>query len=199
MYPLFETLCIKDGKIQNSEWHQNRYENDYEVYYSKKPDSNLIDNIDIPKDYCSGIYKLRISYNDQDRKHEFHKYVFGTIETLRLIEDNTIEYNLKYSDRTHIQHLFNQKGNCDDVLIVKNGMITDTCYANIVFTDGANWFTPSTPLLRGTCRARLLAQNQIEVTDISVKDLPKFTGFVLINAMNDFDKNKVKKMEGIRF
>lgn len=35
MYPLFETLCIENGKIQNIDLHQARYERSLREYYGK--------------------------------------------------------------------------------------------------------------------------------------------------------------------
>ena len=35
MYPLFETLCIENGKIQNIDLHQMRYERSLREYYGK--------------------------------------------------------------------------------------------------------------------------------------------------------------------
>lgn len=35
MYPLFETLCVENGKIQNIDLHQTRYERSLRAYYGK--------------------------------------------------------------------------------------------------------------------------------------------------------------------
>ncbi len=35
MFPLFETLCIENGKIQNIDLHQVRYERSLREYYGK--------------------------------------------------------------------------------------------------------------------------------------------------------------------
>ena len=35
MYPLFETLCIENRKIQNIDLHQVRYERSLREYYGK--------------------------------------------------------------------------------------------------------------------------------------------------------------------
>jgi 4-amino-4-deoxychorismate lyase len=82
----------------------------------------------------------------------------GVIESLKLVEDNTISYRHKYSDRSHLLELMNMRGDCDDILIVKDGYITDTSFSNIVFFDGDKWVTPARPLLRGTMRESLLTK-----------------------------------------
>ncbi len=197
MYPLFETIRVKDGIIQNLEWHQKRYEIAYGQMYSKTPIRSIGEGMIIPQEFAHGLCKLRVFYNEKDRKHEFEKYIPKKIETLKLIEADEINYDLKYSDRGQLNDLVNRKENCDDVLIIKNGKVTDSSYANIVFTDRGKWFTPTTPLLEGTCRARLLAEESIDLADISVKDLNQFIGFNLINAMNDLDKGSFLKIENI--
>lgn len=197
MYPLFETICVKNGIIQNLEWHQQRYEKSYHSFYSKRAPKTLVEGIEVPSEFSTSISKLRISYNEFSKKIEFEESSFVIGKTLKLVQLEHIDYSLKYTDRDQLKLLFTQRGTCDDVLISKNGMITDTAYANIVFTDGTKWFTPATPLLEGTCRARLLAESQIETAHITTEGLNDFIGFRLINAMNDLDKNSFNKIEDI--
>ena len=66
-------------------------------------------------------------------------------------------------------------------------MVTDTSVCNIVFFDGQKWITPSTPLLCGTARARLLADGTIEERPVAESDIHKFEAFRLINALRHFD------------
>ena len=74
---------------------------------------------------------------------------------------------------------------CDDILVVKKGQISDSFYANVVFWDGKEYITPDTPLLPGTMRASLLNKGLIREDSISPDDLSKFAGIKLINAMYD--------------
>ena len=50
MYPLFETLCIENGKIQNIDLHQVRYERSLREYYGKSAVKifNLFSLIQLP-------------------------------------------------------------------------------------------------------------------------------------------------------
>lgn len=80
-----------------------------------------------------------------------------------------------------------QKNDADDILIVRHGLITDTSFSNILLLDGMQWVTPAEPLLAGTCRARLLQQQRIIAKTIHLEDLSKYSHFMLINAMRDFD------------
>jgi len=69
--------------------------------------------------------------------------------------------------------------------VVKNGYVSDSFFANVVFWDGAFWVTPDTPLLAGTMRASLLARGLIRESKITPEDIDKFRKLKLINAMND--------------
>jgi 4-amino-4-deoxychorismate lyase len=187
MYPLFESICIKDGRLLNAEWHRCRYRNSYKELYGYEAKSDILNNVQIPAEFREGLVKLRIVYNDVSFKTEFEKYQIKKITTLKLVEDNAIEYNLKYSDRTKLNLLFDKREECDDILIIKNKYVTDTLYCNIVFFDGEKWITPSHPLLKGTARERLLTQKTIFQEPVTIEHLQNFTHFKLINAMRDFD------------
>ena len=71
------------------------------------------------------------------------------------------------------------------MIFVKNGLVTDSSYANLVFFDGTEWVTPTTFLLNGTCRQRLLSERKIKERIIHATDIPSFTHIGLINAMID--------------
>ncbi|MCA1759522.1 MAG: aminotransferase class IV, partial [Bacteroidales bacterium] len=91
-------------------------------------------------------------------------------------------------DRERLNLLFEKRGICDDIIIVKNGCITDSSFANIVFFDGVKWWTPDTPLLPGTQRAKLLEENKIFECRITPKDISIYSKVGLINAMNDLNE-----------
>ena len=79
----------------------------------------------------------------------------------------------------------------DDIIIVKDGLITDASYANLIFWDGENWFTPNTPLLKGVQREKLLKDGLIQEKEIKPSDLASYQKVALINAMLDF-KDKIE-------
>ncbi|OQD42329.1 hypothetical protein BUL40_11205 [Croceivirga radicis] len=191
MYPLFETLCVQDGVIKNSSFHEARFKQAFYKFYGYVPNFNLLDAIEVPKPFNTGIVKLRIDYNQEQTAPKFTFYTPKIINTLKLVYDNHIDYDLKFTHRAPLTQLWQKRGNCDDVLICKNGLITDTYFANILFTKNAKWYTPKTFLLNGTCRQRLLQNKLVESMDISVHNLKKFEGFQLINAMLDFDPLKI--------
>ena len=183
MFPLVETIKVLNGKICNLLYHQRRLEYSFEVYFKKKPFFLLQNVITISEEFSNGLVKLRFLYTKDDYKLEFSYYKPRKINTLKVIENNNISYSLKFTDRSQINRLLKQKGNYDDILIVKNEFITDSSIANIVFYNDNEWVTPATPLLKGTCRDKLLKEGKIKEEIIKINDLHKFKSFCLINAM----------------
>ena len=118
---------------------------------------------------------------------EFVPYQARVIRSLRIVEHDRISYEFKYSDRKAIDRLFELRKNCDDILIVKRGMVTDSSFANIVFKRDKKWYTPWAPLLKGTMRSKLLERNIIQEDEIRLKDIYNFETFKLINAMLEFE------------
>ena len=112
------------------------------------------------------------------------------ISTLKLVVDDSIDYRYKYADRGSLENLLLLKGDCDDILIVKNGCISDTSFTNIVFqaADGS-WVTPDTPLLRGTMLQFLLKEGKISEKRIMLENLAEYTKARLINCMLDLDSS----------
>ena len=110
---------------------------------------------------------------------------------MQIVHDYEITYSHKFEDRTKFEkHLRESKA--DEILIIKNGLVTDTSFTNIIFSDGTKYFTPSTPLLKGTKRARLIEEGIIQVEEIGLNDIQKFQHFYLINALLDLsEENKI--------
>ena len=198
MFPLVETIKVLNGKIYNLPYHQKRLEYSFEVYFKKKPFFLLQNVITVPEEHSNGLDKLRFLYSKDDYKLEFSYYKPRKINTLKVIEDSKIYYPLKFTDRSQINRLLKQKGDYDDILIVKNEFITDTSIANIVFYSDNEWVTPAAPLLKGTCRVKLLKEGKIKEEIIKIHDLHKFESFCMINAMNGGDLLSIP-IENIHF
>ena len=132
------------------------------------------------------MFKCRITYDDNSKDVQFIPYTPREIQRLKIVEDNDIHYEHKFADRNNLDRLFSLRGDCDDVLIIKNGRVTDSSYANIVFKRNKHWYTPWSALLKGTMRQNLLEYNDIMEEDIYVEDIKNFESFKLINAMMGF-------------
>ena len=199
IFQLFESVCVLEGYIQNASFHSKRFIDSYQKFYWQSPDFELLDSIRVPSKYQKGKVKLRISYNKTERKHFFLPYIDKKVKTLKIIFDDTIDYDLKFEDRSHLDALFEQRKDCDDILIVRNEWLTDSSYANIIFWEGTKWYTPSSCLLKGSKRSQLLETGTIEEIPIGVEDLKNFQGFQLINAMLDFRPDTFLPIENIKF
>ena len=187
MSQLFEAIKVENGKLFNIEYHNERLNRSRKEMFGCNDSIDLNKEIKIPKDIRKGLYKCRVVYDKKINKIEFLPYIKPKIKTLKIIECNDIDYKYKYLDRTKIEELLKQKGECDDILIVKKGLVTDTSIANICFYDGQKWITPNEPLLRGTKRAKLLKEGLISEEKITQKDIKKFKKASLINAMLDLE------------
>lgn len=174
-----ETIRAVDGKLFHLNYHQQRLN---ETVKNRK-----IVLAEILKPPTSGVFRCRVVYNAKNYRVSYHPYEKRTIQRLKLVFDDTIEYSRKYYDRSPLERLLKKKSFCDDILIVKNRLITDTSIANIALQYKNEWLTPRKPLLYGTTRARLLDEKKIFEDDIAVEDLKKFKQVALMNAMIDFD------------
>ncbi len=186
---LLETIRVKNGIFSNLNFHQERMNGSRKVLFSCTDEIELLSILqDSSNDISDNkLYKCRIIYNTEIRKIEFIPYQKPHINTLKLVYSDDIEYNHKYFDRQQINELLELKGDADDIIIVKNGLITDTSFANLLFYNGEHWLTPTFPLLKGTQRAKLLEQEKIRVADIRPEDLHNFKKIRLINAMLRFE------------
>jgi 4-amino-4-deoxychorismate lyase len=188
MSRLFETIKCSEGKLFNMEFHQSRFEKACREFFGFSTHINLIESIEIPEFAKTGLFRCRVTYSKQIDKIEFIPHQYREIKSLKLIEDNEIDYRFKFDDRERLNRLFEQRGTCDDIIIVKNGLITDSSYANIIFYDERKWWTPDSPLLPGTQRAKLLSEKKISACRITYKDISKYKKAGLINALNNMEE-----------
>lgn len=188
MYPLVESIKAKNGQFFLLDYHQDRLERTFYAVFQHPCPWRLKDLLRAaPK---KGLFKLRFLYNATTYAIEVLPYVPKEIKTLKLVEIGDYTYPHKWTDRTVINAAFAQRGNCDDVLMTKNGLLTDTSYCNILLFDGSNWVTPLQPLFDGVQRSYLLDHKKIQTATIATTDLSHFQSFQLINAMNPFDPEK---------
>ena len=187
MYPLLETIKLKNGILYNLSFHNRRLNKTRKEYFGVSEPLDLSGEVVIPENKKAGLYRCRVIYNPDIEKIEFLPHLYREIKSLKLVEDNLVDYRFKFADRSSLQKLFDEKGSCDDILIVKNGCITDSSAANPLFYDGKAWWTPDTPLLKGTQRARLIDEGKIFECRITPGDLHKYEKVGLINAMLDME------------
>lgn len=188
MFRLVETIRSEDGKLINTGFHNERMHRTLSELFGLRSKIDLGRIIMVPEYALKGLFKCRVEYDTEIRNTEFIFYHPKQVRTLKAVEDNTIDYRYKFTDRKAIDKLLEKKGECDDILIIKEGYITDTSYANVILRDkSGKWHTPSTYLLPGTRRAFLLRQGFITESVVGFKDLDSYTEIRLINAMLGMD------------
>ena len=186
MSRLFETIRITDGRPENTDLHARRLNLSRRRLFGSTAGISLEEHIRVPDDCLSGIYRCRVIYEESVISVEFIPYSPARVQTLKLVCSDDVDYSHKYLDRSCLTRLID-RDIADDVLIIRNGFVTDTSYSNIAFTDGLQWVTPDTPLLPGSMREKLLREGVISEKKITADDLDRFTHFRLINAMLRFD------------
>jgi 4-amino-4-deoxychorismate lyase len=188
---LIESIKLLDGKFCNLFYHEQRMLRSLEMLCGSKDDLNLeefLGNLSVPQ---NGLFKCRIVYDDVSREVEFLQYKPTEIRSLKMVEADRLSYDFKFTDRKKIDRLCEQKDGCDDILIIRKGLVTDSSYANIVFRKGDEFFTPWSPLLKGTQRQKLIDENKVTPDQINAEDIRSFDTFKLINAMLEFDAPEV--------
>ncbi len=192
MSQFLETIAIIDKIPQYLEFHQKRMEKCSLVQLNP-----FLPLIKVP---THRKYKLSILYNEtQIEKFQLSPYSPSSINRFKILIDNEIDYTFKYADRSHLDQLKSKSQGCDEVIIIKNEEVTDTTFSNLLFWDGEKWITPEHPLLKGTCRERLLQHGLISTQKISVKQLSTFSKMMLINAMLDFDEERAIPIDSQTF
>ncbi|MDO9056739.1 MAG: aminotransferase class IV family protein [Sulfuricurvum sp.] len=179
---LLETIRCEGGEALHLPYHQKRLEKSSQVLgiHQKYDLQTLI----APPD--QELYRCRFLYDANGYTIEYHPYTPKKIASLKLLICDTIEYPLKYSEREQLTALFEQREDCDDVLIVKNNHLTDTTIANIALFIEGQWLTPESPLLEGTTRERLLDEKFLALAPLRSEDIGRASKIALMNAMVGF-------------
>lgn len=194
---MLESICIHNGQIPLLPLHQQRMTNTcHEVWNTMAPDLliNIPSNIPL-----QGTHKWRIVYHQNTIiQQTLTPYTPKAINSLQCVHHPSIDYTYKREDRALINELFNQRQTADDILIIKNGFLTDTSYCNIVLHKQGQLFTPQHCLLQGVQRQYLVDKEQLKILPIHWRELHQFTHFQLINAMIPLHQATVHPISNIR-
>lgn len=183
----FETIKCDDFEIFNLEYHQKR------VARTIGKNFDLREYINPP---TNELLRCKIVYNKDDiLSVDYFPYQRRDINSFKILFDDSLDYSKKYLNRDKLDELFFKKDACDEIIIVKNEIVTDTSIANIaIFYDGV-WITSKNCLLEGTSRAKLIEKKEIFEKDISLDMLKNASKIALMNAMIDFYEIKDFKIE----
>ena len=181
MYRFLESICCKDGDVLNLDLHQERVNRTFHHFFPKEPPL-VLHNISssLPQ---SGKYKCRVEYGIEDFDVDYSIYTTPVIKSYKLVKIDSLDYQYKYADRRKLDDLFATRGSADDMIMIRNGLVTDSYYANLAFFDGNIWWTPKTPLLAGVMRASLIAKGKLQCKDIFQEEVGNFLKVSFINAM----------------
>lgn len=182
---LIESIKIKEGNPVHLAYHQKRMNKSRKEYWGCEDEIVLTDSLFSTS--LPGLVKVRLLYEKKILNRQYIPYQFPVIRSLKVIEADAIEYAHKYADRSSLKSLFLQKEEADDILIVKNGQVTDTYFCNVVFERNNRFYTPSSYLLPGTQRQFLLDHGRIQERDILLEDIFTYERVHLINAMMDLE------------
>ena len=187
MYRFIESIKVEDQKIFLVELHQQRMNETFSHFGKdcKIDIYSLFIHLEHEED---GLYKFRLEYDlENNVTQQILPYAVSEHDDFELVINNTIDYSFKSADRTEFQQMKKDSG-ADEIIIVKDGQMTDSSYSNLLFLKDKKWFTPKTYLLNGVMRQSLLSSKKIQETEITLDNIETFSHFQLINALNDFDE-----------
>ena len=187
MYPLFEAIKLVEGNHVNLEYHQARIENACEQFFQSPCLFSLIEIVKCPEAFDNKLVKCRFRYNASDYVIQFCEYKYQHASNFKLVECSNLDYSFKYTDRSLLNNLVEDAEQFDDIILVKNGLITDSSYANLVFEKDGDLFTPEFPLLHGTKRQYYLDKGILQLANISLQNIDNYNKITRINAMIDLE------------
>lgn len=214
-----ETIRVEDGMVYNLDYHTERLNRTRAAFWKDCAPLDLREFISLDSLQSSqqslqspqssqspraltplhsfqfpqplaGIHKCRVLYGREIEEITCVPYQMRAVSSLRLIAADAVDYTYKSTNRDELNALYARRGVADDVLIVKNGYLTDTSIANVALYDEKMkmWCTPSRPLLRGTRRAELMDKKIIVERDIPQVHLGEYSKIMLFNAMIDWGR-----------
>jgi len=190
---LFETIKIENGIAHNLPYHNARLNKSRKELFGKQDTIEIEDLLEnIPP---LGLYKAKVIYDTDITHISYTIYRAKKIEHLYLIE-SAISYPYKYLSRDTLDTLLLPYKSSEEIIIVQEGLLTDTTIANIALRKNNIWYTPINPLLPGTTRSRLLDEGKIHCRDIPESEIIQYDGLALMNAMIGFYEIDITSIKG---
>jgi len=187
-YPFLESIGVYEGQAPLLPYHQERVDRTFAAFY---PGQKPLDLLELwqQTNFSPEKVKWRIAYNAHEHNAEILSFPNRNIERLQVVQDDTIEYAYKFTERESLDALYANKSDvADEILIIRNGLLTDAYYYNIVVKTESGLLTPRTPLLAGVMRAYCLEKEQVQLADIRMNDLKNSEGIYLINSLHPLER-----------
>lgn len=188
---LFETIKIQNKKPLNLDYHFQRVSRSRCELFGLSDCTDFMDFFEKFEVNEDKLFKLKIIYNQDIVDYQLIDYAVVHKQSIKFIEKPDLYYSLKYFNRDVLVEI--ERGlSCNEVgIITKNGYLTDATYANIVLSDGINFYTPENCLLEGTKRQKYIDNGTIASKPIHQEELVNFKTLHLINAMIDLEDNVI--------
>lgn len=198
MSRFLETIRCANGVLENLSWHEARLNRTRRATFGTTEEWDLELRVRVPSGLDPHqVYRCRLVYGQDIESIEFISYAIRPIRALHLVPAEHLDYGFKYADRAALDGLRAGLPADEEVLILKNGLLTDTTYANVALFDGASWYTPAQPLLEGTQRARLLAEGVLIRERLAAADVRYFRKIRVFNAMLPWGEGPELPLEAI--
>ena len=190
---LLETIRIEEGNPLHLEYHNRRFNRSRRELFGAAVDLDLAALLtDIPS---SGLLRCRVLYTLYIEKVEYLPYTLQLPRRFALAKFEG-DYTYKYADRSTFARLKKMHPEAEELLLCRDGHLTDTTIANIALRRGDTWYTPARPLLEGTTWQRLLGEGRLVPAEIPCDALGEFDELALMNAMIGF--RRISQYELIR-
>lgn len=189
---LFESIRVNDGQVPLLNFHQQRIDLSYSNIFKKASTFNLKECIEpfLKKD---GIQKCRFIYDDKNYNVEVIDYQLiepKRIGWLRI--DPNFNYSFKFFNRSFFNKIKEVYSHCDEIILIQNNEITDSTYCNLVVYLNGQWTLPTSYLLNGVERSRIISKYKFTIEPISIDNFLSAKEYKLINAMRPFELVEAK-------
>jgi len=182
-HQLLETIRIEGGRPLHLEYHNHRFNRSRRELFGATEDLDLADFLmDAPS---SGLWRCRVLYTLYIEKVEYLPYTLHLPHRFALAEFEG-DYTYKYADRSIFEKLKRAHPEAEELLLCRDGLLTDTTIANIALRRDDLWYTPAQPLLPGTTRERLLEQGRLIPAEIPCDAIGTYDAIAVMNAMIGF-------------
>ena len=198
-----ETIAVKDGEmIADPELHITRMEYTCRDYGMKAPSERVFMSA-LKKELKrapEGLCKCTVIYTDKIEEVHICPYLPRKVSALIPVRVEWNPYPAKLEDRSELEEAENAirsreshaflYGDADAPveewfpLFILNDQITDTSFSSVVVeTKRGKLLSPLSPLMMSTRRLQLIYSQQVELVEISLKDIIQARRIHLVNAM----------------
>jgi len=194
-----ETICYDQGQYHQIDLHNERCNRTRNHFFGTVSNLQLELFLAVPSWLKDETVKCKVTYGTEITGIEYGLYKVRPVESLQLVIDDEIDYAYKYADRTKLSQLYQLRDQADDILIVKNGYLTDTSYANIILKKDEMWYSPQYPLLHGTRIESYFRKGVVTPALLRPEDLPLFSEARIVNSMISIENSPVIPLRNIKF